>query len=102
MEIVYTVIAVVVVTAIFTYKAMRQRAASWSGEVTKIRKHQWSSDDVDHEEMVISYRTDAGKKGKLKLNPFVYNQLFSDLRVGDRLVKTSGEYMPKIERLTQA
>lgn len=98
MEILYTVIVVVAFTAILTFVSMRHRAASWAGVATDIRRHTYMKNEIEEEEIIVSYRTDAGKKGKIKLNPHAYNQLYSDLKVGDRLVKKSGEYMPSIEK----
>lgn len=98
MEIVYTIIVVVAFTAILTFFSMRNKAASWAGAVTDIRRHTYMKNEIEEEEIIISYRTDAGKKGKIKLNPHAYNQLYSDLNVGDRLVKKSGEYMPSMEK----
>lgn len=98
MEILYAIIAFVALTAIFTFFGMRQRAAAWRGVVTDIREHTYWKNEVQEEEMIISYRTDAGKKGKLKMNTWAYNQNYAGLQVGDRLVKESGQYMPRVEK----
>lgn len=98
MDIVYIVIVVVAFTAILTWIGMRQRAAAWAGVVTDIREHKYMRNEIEEEEMIISYRTDAGKNGKLKMNKWAYGQNFADLRVGDRLIKESGQYIPRIEK----
>ena len=95
MEIVYVVIIVVAVSALLTYVSMRNRAKSWSGVVTDIRRHRFMKNEIEEEEIIISYKLDTGGKGKLKLAVYAYNQLYSDLAIGDKLVKASGEYMPK-------
>jgi len=101
-ELVYAVIFFVAVTAVFTYAGMRKRAASWSGVVTDIRRRTLIRDDGDEEEMVVSYRTDVGRKGNIKLKPHAYYQLYPDLNIGDRLVRVAGEYMPKVEEQARA
>lgn len=98
MEILWTVVVVVAVTGILTWVSMRQRAAAWSGVVTNIHKHSYMRNETEEEEMIISYRTDTGKSGKLKMNSYAYKQTYPDLQVGDRLLKESGQYMPRVEK----
>jgi len=98
MEILYSVLAFVGLTALLTWISMRQRAAAWSGVVTDIREHSYWKNEVEEEEMIVTYRTDAGKKGKLKMNTWAFGQSFPGLQVGDRLIKESGQYTPRVEK----
>ena len=93
---VYSVAAFIVVTTIFTLLSMRTKKSSGQGAVTKIAPYSYHDSQENHHEGVkIFYRTDTGKKGKLDINNYAYNQFFAGLQVGDRLVKVAGEYMPK-------
>ena len=95
-EWIYAVIGFIALTVIFTLISIRQRNASWQGTVTKIAPYSYDdSDNRHHEGVKIFYKTDAGKKGKLDINTFAYNQSFADLEVGSRLIKEKGEYFPK-------
>lgn len=98
MEIAATIAFVIVITLILTWVSAKQRASAWAGTVTDIRKHNYTRDEIDEEEMLIFYHTDAGKKGKLRYNPTAYAKFFSDLEVGDRLIKDAGEYVPRMEK----
>jgi hypothetical protein len=100
LEIALTIAVVVAFTLILTWVSMRQKASAWAGNVTKIRKNTYMKNEIEQEEMLIYYRTDAGKKGKLKYNPTAYEKFFSDLEVGDRLIKDAGEYVPRMEKAT--
>ena len=99
MQIVYAVLFFIALTALLTFFSMRQRKSSWAGTVTNIKQqtvHKGNNDecDVTEEQMVITYKTDQGKKGNLKVNLAAWSKFYPDLAVGDRLVKKSGEYMP--------
>jgi hypothetical protein len=103
MQIVYTVLAVVAFTALLTFISMKKRKSSWAGTVTNIRQQtvqQGNSEDGEftEEQMVISYKTDQGKKGHLQVNMATWQKFYADLSVGDRFVKKSGEYMPMKEQ----
>ncbi len=76
----------------------RKKAAHWQGAVTSIRKqtvNRGQRQIIKTYQYVIKYRTDAGKRGKIRLGAIAFAKLFSDLREGDRLVKVAGEYLPK-------
>lgn len=96
MEIVYTVALVVAISALLTFIGLRNKRASWAGTVTNVRLHRFQRDESDEEEYIIKYRTDQGKKRKIKLSVYAFNKFYGGLKAGDRLVKESGEYMPKV------
>lgn len=97
MEIVYAIVMIVVISAIFTLISKRQKDSSWEGTVTRVREyHHTDSDDNTREGVYIHYRTDTGKKGKLDLNKWAFSQTYAGIKEGDRLVKKSGEYMPQV------
>jgi hypothetical protein len=97
MNVVYTVAFVIAVTALLTWMSARSRAKGWRGVVTDIQRRTFMKNDVPQEEVVIRYRTDSGKPGKLRLDPWSYAKLFAPLAVGDTLVKVPGETGPKKE-----
>ena len=97
MNILYSVVLFLALTAVLTYFSARKRAKNWRGVVTDIRRRTYMKNEVAQEEVVIRYRTDGGKSGKLRLDPWNYEKLYQQLAVGDTLVKTPGEYLPKKE-----
>lgn len=97
MNIVYTIVFFCALTALLTWIGIRNKAKGWRGVVTDIqRKTRWNN-DVPQEVVVIKYRTDAGKSGKLRVDGWNYGRLYQQLVVGDRFVKVPGEPMPKRE-----
>jgi len=101
MDIVYVVLVVIAVSVVLTLISKRQRDQSWQGTVTDIRSYTYrrnQEDDHCEEGRAISYKQDTGKRGKIKVEMPAYQKLYSDLQVGDRLIKEKGEYMPKIAR----
>ena len=101
MEIVLTVAVVVAFTAILTLYSMKKRAEAWTGVVTKIdtvRRQRDPEQNIWEVFTRVFYKRDDGKKGKVKLPEHAVSHQFPDgINVGDRLVKTKGEYMPKRE-----
>jgi hypothetical protein len=96
-----TVGVVVGFTALLTWFSWRKRAASWAGVVTEISAKQVQRNRQEEDEaplyeefIVIRYRTDEGKKGKLTLPGHGYEKFFPGLAVGDRLVKEAGQDLP--------
>jgi len=101
MDIVYVVLVVIAVSVVLTLVSKRQRDQSWQGTVTDIRSYTYrrnQEDDHREEGRAISYQQDTGKRGKIKLEMPAYQKYYSDLKVGDRLIKEKGEYTPKIAR----
>jgi len=108
-SIILTVVVVVGFTALLTWHSFRKKAQSWGGLVTEIAGKQVCTNSLEEDEpatyesyVVIRYRTDEGKRGKLSLRKHAFDQLYSGLAVGDRLRKDSGEYMPVVERPAEA
>ncbi len=97
MNVVYTVVFVCAVTAVLTWFSARSQAKGWRGVVTDIQRRTSLKNDVQQEEVVIRYRTESGKSGKLRLDPWNYERLFPQLAVGDTLIKAPGEPAPKKE-----
>ena len=97
MNTLYAIIGFCVVTALLTYIGIRNRAKSWRGVVTDIKRSSYIRNDVLEEEIVVRYRTDAGKSGKMRLNTWAFGKYFPGLKVGDTLVKVAGEGTAKKE-----
>jgi hypothetical protein len=95
MNIVVIILAVVAVTAALTYLSARRRARTWSGVVTDIRRQTVQNDDAVENVVVIQYRTDSGTTGNERLPAASFAKTFPTLAVGDRLIKSPGEYLPK-------
>lgn len=101
MDTVYVVLVVIAVAVVLTLISKRQRDQSWQGTVTDISKYTYrrnQDDDQCEEGRTISYQQDTGKRGKIKVQMPAFQKYFSDLQVGDRLIKEKGEYMPRIVR----
>ncbi len=88
----------VIIALIVMQMQKRKRGRSWSGVVIGIRRF----NETDHsraarDHVVIKYRTDQGKKGKLHLDDVSYGRLYAKLKIGDRLFKQAGEDYPRFE-----
>ena len=93
----YLIGAVIGLSLIMSWSSQRKKAKAWRGVVKDIR-HQRSNavsdnDRLPNDWVTILYHTDAGKKGKIKLRHQYFRQSYPDLRIGDRLVKSPGEYL---------
>lgn len=98
MRFLYLLGFVVVVSLLMSWRERKQRQSAWTGVVTDI-KHQRRSiardeDRRDEDRVTVYYRTDEGKSGKFKLRMAGFRQCFESLRVGDRLNKQEGQYLP--------
>lgn len=95
-EWVYGVIGFIVLTIVLSMFSKRQKSASWQATVLDIREHSYTdSNENQRDEVIITYRLDNGGTKKWKLDRYAFKQVYSDLKVGDRLVKEKGEYQPK-------
>ena len=94
----YGVIGFFVVTGVLTWWSMRKRNEQWESTVTDIEQKSIDEGDEEmaeyHDYHLISYRRSDGKTGHLKIASDEYKRRYPDLRIGDRLVKRSGEYLP--------
>jgi hypothetical protein len=95
MNILIVILVVVAVTAGLTYLSARRRAKAWNGVVTDIRRQTVQNDDAVENVVVIQYRTDTGTIGNERLPAADFAKTYPTLAVGDRLVKSPGEYLPK-------
>jgi hypothetical protein len=95
MNILIVILVVVAATAGLTYLSARRRAKAWNGVVTDIRRQTVQNDDAVENVVVIQYRTDSGTTGNERLPATDFAKIFPTLAVGDRLVKSPGEYLPK-------
>jgi len=96
MQVALTIIVIVVIILILMLIQKRKVASSWTGTVTAIDKRTIRKSKHKHDhEMVIKYRTDMNKNGKFSIVESAFAQYFPNLQIGDRLVKVSGEYLPK-------
>ncbi|WP_019626128.1 hypothetical protein [Thioalkalivibrio sp. ALJT] len=90
-------LAVVISIALMAYQK-KKRNQAWAGAVTDIRQFEATEEDRPGKEYVrVRYRRDDGKKGKLTLERYQYQQMFPDLKVGDRLIKEVGQDHPRVE-----
>jgi len=100
MDYIYGIAAFVTLTIILTLVSIRKRNASWQGKVTKLKTYSVDrnrSDDgpSDFEDWItVYYQTDSGKKGKYDFPKRGFDDIYPDLKVGDRLLKNKGEYYP--------
>ena len=101
MEYVYAIAAFVALTVILTLIGLKQRNSSWQGAVTKLRtysvdRNKSNDGPADYEDWItLYYRTDGGKKGKFDFPKKGFDDIYTGLKVGDRLVKNKGEYYPQ-------
>jgi hypothetical protein len=72
-EIVLTILFVAAVTAFFTYKAYKQKQASWMGEL--IEKFKKDGDDDSVDQWFVVFKTDAGKKVKMNVGKGFHDQV---------------------------
>ena len=96
---IYAVMGFIIVTVILTLVSMRQKNASWVGTVTDIRNYsRVDSNDMTQDGVKITIQLDSGKKTKLDMNTHAFGQYYSNLKVGDKIIKRKGEGMAtKIE-----
>lgn len=89
--------AVIVISYFLSLKERKRRQSVWAGVVTDI-KHQRpcvrDEDRRDDDWVTVHYHTDSGQDGKLQLRLASVRQFFTDIRVGDRLIKHQGDYLP--------
>ena len=89
-ELFLTVVIVVSLIAIFSYKAHRQKQSSWKGVLFKKR---YFEDYEDGESTyTLIFKTENGKKSRFKLKS---RAEFDKWTEGDKAEKTAGEYFPK-------
>jgi len=88
----------VVLAVVIMFFQKKKTKASWQGVVIKIKEEADYYDDEDNfreGQILIHYRTDAGKKGKIRMSRGHFGKMFPGLKIGDRLVKQAGEALPR-------
>ncbi len=76
----------------------RKKAAHWQGAVTSIRRqavNQGQRRIIKTYVFVVKYKTDSGKRGKIKVGALAFAKLYADLKEGDRLIKEAGQLLPR-------
>jgi len=90
--------AIVAFSFVLSRQDRKRRQSAWKGVVSGVRHKRPSitrdEDRRDDDWVVVSYRTDEGTDGKLKLTMASVRQFFGTIQVGDRLIKQQGDYLP--------
>ncbi len=92
------ILAIGLIAAITLIQSWRKQRA-WRGTVTEIKERPAAGiDGLDTKDTVdIHYRTNDGRRGRLRFFKGKFEKMYPDLKVGDRLVKEVGEVYPKKE-----
>ena len=97
----YGILAAIGLGIVIMFFQRIKRQKSWRGTVTKIKEDifnpsVYSEYNTNFKDYVdIYYRTDSGKKGKIHLYKSQFDSLYSQLKVGDRLIKEAGKEYPR-------
>ena len=103
-NLIYGILTAIALGIILMLVQKKKRSSSWRGTVTKIKEDifnpsVYSEYNTNFKDYVdIYYRTDSGKKGKIHLYKSQFDSLYSQLKVGDRLIKEAGKEYPEIFR----
>ena len=89
-ELFLTIVVVVSLIAIFSYKAYRQRKSSWKGVLLK--KCYFEDYEDGESTYTLIFRSTNGKKHKVKVKS---KAEFDKWTEGDKAIKVTGEYFPK-------
>lgn len=98
----YGILAAIGLSIVIMFFQKRKKQDSWKGTVTKIKEDLYnpslySENNTNFQDYVdVYYRTDRGKKGKIHLYKSQFDSLYSQLKVGDKLIKEAGEEYPKL------
>ena len=85
--------AFLVVTALFTYISWRQKKSSWAGVVVDKKINRTSDQNgIDHESYTVIFKTETGKKIKFPVANKAGLEMFE---MGKRYQKKSGSYVPE-------
>ena len=102
MEIFYGIMAAVALSVVIMFFQKKKKQTAWVGIVIKIGTKEadynsdpeYSSTNDWTSQTTIHYQMDSGKKGKIQLTKQQFNQMYPDLKAGDRLVKKAGADFP--------
>jgi hypothetical protein len=89
-ELTLTIITVILVTAFFSFRAYRQKKASWEG--TLVKKRRYEDDESGQITYTLIYKAEGGKKHRVKIKS---KAEFDSWQEGDKAIKKSGEYFPQ-------
>lgn len=101
----YGILAAIGLSIVIMFFQRKKRQKSWQATVTKIKENPYnpsvySENNTNFEDYVdIYYRTVNGKKGKIHLYKNQFDSLYSQLKVGDHLIKVAGKDYPEIKSL---
>jgi hypothetical protein len=102
MNTLYGILAAIGLSVVITMFQRKKKQTSWRGVVTKIKEKiynpgVYSENNTNFQDYVdIYYRTDSGKKGKVHLYKSQFDSLYSQLKVGDQLIKEAGKEHPEL------
>jgi len=104
METFYGIMAAVALSVVIMFFQKKKKQSKWSGSVIKIvtkeanynSDSEYSSTNDLSSQIFIHYQKDSGKKGKIHLAKRHYDQIYPELKVGDRLIKREGADFPEI------
>lgn len=102
MEIFYGIVAAVALSVVIMFFQKKNKQNSWVGIVKKIKikeanynsDPEYSSTNDWTSQTYIHYQMDNGKKGKFYVTTQQFNQMYPDLKVGERLIKKAGAHFP--------
>ncbi len=102
MEIFYGIMAAVALSLVIMAFQRKKKQKAWTGIVRKIKikaadfnsNPEFSSSNDWKSQAYIYYRMDTGKKGKIHMTEKQFNQMYPDLKVGDKLIKKAGADFP--------
>lgn len=98
----YGILAAIGLSVVITLFQRKKKQTSWKGTVTKIKEksydpNNYSENNTNFKDYVdIYYHTDSGKKGKVHLYKNQFDSLYSQLKVGDQLIKEAGKEYPEL------
>lgn len=101
MNTLYGILAAIGLSVVIMFFQRKKKQASWKGTVTKIKQkiydpNTYSENNTNFKDYVdIYYRTDSGKKGKFHLYKSQFDILYSQLKVGDQLIKEADKEFPE-------
>lgn len=94
----FAVVAVICAGLFYFIRSKRSKVGGSRAKVTDIRPYMYEDSDKEKKYGVtIIYEMDDGKKGKVNLSETTCKERFPDLQIGDRLVKSKDDSIPKKE-----
>lgn len=84
-----TIVLVVIIAVIITFKRKKAKNSSWKGEL--IKKKDITDEDNENHVYRLIFKTDSGKKIKVLVNENVFNQA----KIGVRYEKIAGNNIPQ-------